>query len=636
MLSRFPFLPSYTLESLRAHWQPSGALLPFNSVWIRQCRDEASLLSGVSNASLLEKGIIYRLNHASCQTPQTSFAYAFEAIRRVLGMELYDVQLQAGYAIFQGSIAQVQTGEGKTLVAGLAAIGHALAGRTTHVMTVNSYLAERDFRLLTPAFQLLGLKVGWTDPSLSPIEKRQAYQCEVMYGPGYEFGFDYLRDRISEMEIAHRPSGDQIRQRLRGNASANAKRIQGSLDVAIVDEADSVMLDEANSPLLVSGGGRKPANNAVVYREAARTAKGLTHNLDFIIRNDVFEWTQAGLNLVANPPKTVANGLHRSWPAYVQQALRATHQLHRDVHYVLADGQIQIVDQQTGRIFAERTWSDGLQQAVEAKEDLLITAEQDALARITRQRYLRLYSCLSGLTGTAEGSERELKDIYRLRLSVIPTHRPSQRQILAPRLFHDRKTLEHAIVDDVLQRQDRGQPVLIGTTSIRSTEMLATLFSKIGLVHQSLTGRQDTDEASIVAQAGQRGAVTIATNMAGRGTDIQIDSAIKQLGGLHVIVTELNESARVERQLIGRAARQGDPGSSQLFISAEDSLLLRYAPELARRVFLTSQTHLQSEVDQCIELIRRLQKQLEARRTSERRQMYAHDDWLESVMREIG
>lgn len=632
MLSHFSVFAS---DSLRTYWPSLVTSRPNETHWIAECRSAAGHLCACSDAELQQKASLLRVDGNSMEDHLTSFALALEAIRRVLRIELYDVQLQAGLALLRGSIAQVQTGEGKTLVAALAAIGHVLAGRTTHVMTVNSYLAERDYRLLAPIYQLLGLSVGWIDSSMSFAQKQQAYRCDVVYGPGYEFGFDYLRDRISDKPNANRKLGDRIRERLRGEEANASQILQGPLCAAIVDEADSVMLDEATTPLLISEGGQQPAANAHVYHEACRLANQLERDRDFKLSNDGLDWTQLGKTAISQPSSEIAHGLNRSWMIYVQQALRALHYLHRDVHYVVEHGQIQIVDQQTGRIFTERSWSEGLQQAVEAKEGLVVTAENQVIAKITRQRYLRLYPFLSGLTGTAEGSLHELKDIFGLDVAVIPTHRTSQRLVLAPQIFSDRNELEKAVVEEVRFRQRQGQPVLIGTTSIRSTERLADLLERSGIAYQSLTGRQDADEASVIAQAGQRGTITIATNMAGRGTDIHIDPDVRSLGGLHVMVTELNESARVERQLIGRAARQGDPGSSQVFISAEDPLLVRQAPELIKRIrqSLVAGDRNDSEV---VDLVRRLQKELESQRTSERRQMFAHDDWLESVMNEIG
>ncbi|MDZ4850317.1 MAG: helicase-related protein [Pirellulaceae bacterium] len=616
-------------------WPGQSAVHACDAVWLSRCRTFAEKLKICSDSELSHATALVRKTPPATGRNEQSFALAIEAIRRVLGMELYNVQLQAGISLVQGTVTQVQTGEGKTLIAALGAIVNVLTGRKTHVMTVNSYLANRDFQLLSPVFQLLGLCVGLTDSHLDAIAKKLAYQSDIVYGPGYEFGFDYLRDRLTQLSAEKQRAGDRIRKRLRGIQLEHLPLIQGPLVAAIVDEADSVMLDEATTPLLISHGGQSTAPNRTVYVAASDMASQLQVDLDFKRTGEAIQWMKRGLEKLALIQTPIASGLQRAWSVYVQQALRAQHQLERDIHYVVDGDQIQIVDQQTGRIFSERTWNEGLHQAVQAKEGVTITAENHVVARITRQRYLGLYAHLSGLTGTAEGSESELKQIYKLDVIVIQTHRPSVRKIIAPQIFVDRPRLEAALVQEAQRMQLQGRPVLIGTTSIRSTERLSMLFDREQIPHQSLTGRQDSDEAEVIARAGQSSCITIATNMAGRGTDIHVDSTAKSLGGLHVIITELNESSRIERQLIGRTARQGDPGSSQLFISGDDPFLLRYAPELADRI-ASSNKPCNSMLESWVSAIRRLQTKVEKMRTEERQKMFAHDDWLDSVKREIG
>lgn len=587
-----------------------------------------------------------------------AYALVVEAARRVLGITLYDVQLLAGLVLAGRSIAEMQTGEGKTFVAMLPAALHALRGEGVHVMTVNSYLAARDFESLAPVYRILGLSVGLIDSDVDAVAKRAAYACDITYGPGYEFGFDYLRDQVALVSHPKPRLGEAYRTRQRGGVIDRPKQMQRGHAVAIVDEADSVFLDEATTPLLLSAEGNRPAENSHVYQAAARVAKELAEGQHYLIdpTGTSLQLTEAGLKQLSKPVGRIVNpslsatdglpirptssscvpacGLERPWPTYVEQALRAELLYHRDVHYVVEDGEIRLVDQHTGRIFKDRTWRDGLQQAVQEKEGVTITTETSSLARITRQRYFGLYKHLCGMTGTATGSQRELRRVYGLGVVVVPLNKPCHRRSLPMRVFGDTASKEAAIAKDVERIHATGQPILIGTESIEGSERLACLLVERNIAFQLLNGKQDAEEAEIVARAGQMGTVTIATNLAGRGTDIKLGAGVAELGGLHVVAAVAQESARVDRQLVGRAARQGEPGSSQVFISAEDRLIQRHAPSLAHRIRRQADASGEVQVELSAK-IAAVQRRVERQKAKQRQQMFAHDDWLESILEKL-
>ena len=570
---------------------------------------------------------------------ESAFAFAVEAVRREMGIELYDVQLLAGLALVRGVIAQVNTGEGKTLIALLPSMWHALNNRKTHVMTVNSYLAKRDYDLLQVVYRRLGLTVGLIDAEKSPAEKRQAYACDIVYGPGYEFGFDFLRDQLTLLSSC-KSLGLQTRDRLKG-IQTHSSIIQSSFGAALVDEADSILLDEATSPLVLSPGGGRPCPHPEVYYRAQEACQRLQAGIHYRIDPTCasVSLTEGGRQAIERELASPQNAqLGRPWSEYVLRALIANFTLVSGVHYVVSSNEVHIVDQHTGRIFSERTWQDGLHQAVQAKEEVTVTVETVPAARITRQKFLKRYAHLSGMTGTTQGSERELQDIYGLTTQPIAPHRPSQRYLLPTRFFAKSEVKQLAITAEVERVHAQGRPVLVGTTSIRASQELASQFQLKGLTVRVLNGTQDQPEAEVVAQAGRCGAITIATNMAGRGTDIALDADARKAGGLHVIATECHESERVDMQLVGRAARQGDPGSAQFLVSAEDALLKRHAPKLAERIIGSVEANGEVIAASCEELmsqVRAAQRVAQSRLSSHRARMYAHDDWLESILKQL-
>lgn len=564
----------------RAHWPAQLA----------EIRRQAAALQDLSPAGLLEVSL--NLREALHRQPEElrwteGCALAAEALRRTLGITLHDVQLQAAAAMLAGQVVEMHTGEGKTYACFPVALVHALAGRGVHVATPNPYLAERDCRLLQPCFGVVGLTAGLLPERCEPSLKRQAYLCDATYGTAYEFGFDYLRDQVALRSSASRPLGERLSRLAEGELGTEPATAQRGLAAVIIDEIDHVLLDDATSPLVLSVASPDEAPDAAVHLAARQLLPQLTAAVHFITDSwtQRVELTPAGLERIhATDVAVPLDLLLRTWSEYVEQALHAEHSMRRDIHYVVDQGQVRIVDQSTGRIFQDRSWKDGLHQAVEAKEGLRITAEKQSLAQITRQRFFRLYERVCGATGTARGCDAEFRSVYQLGIQAIPLRIPSLRQDWPMRAFATAAAKFAAIVDSTAKLQASGRPVLIGTSSIADSEHLRDLCLAAGISCQVLNGRQDAVEAEVISRAGQSRTVTIATHLAGRGTDIRLGPGVAGCGGLHVIVADCHASERTTRQLIGRCARQGDPGSTQVFVSAEDPVILRYGAWLA--VFL--------------------------------------------------
>lgn len=549
-----------------------------------------------------------------------AMAFAMEATKRVLGFDLYDVQMLAANALINRKVAEMQTGEGKTLSAVPAAVYGTLLGSGVHIATPNAYLARRDFEQLRPVFQAIGISAGHLDSQDSnPNQKKSAYGCDVTYGTGYEFGFDYLRDQLLLKAEKQLPPGQAI---LRGLQSDGKHTLaQRGLGFAIIDEADNVLVDDATSPQVLSEfqTGQAPDRDAVVL--ARQIALQLEEDVHFReTLQQTLELTDAGNQFIHQSDISIpTRQLVRPWSDYVESALRAEHSFLRDVHYVIDEEGVQIVDESTGRIFADRSWQSGLHQAVEAKEALMISPEALPLATITRQRFYRLYNSLSGMTGTGTACAAEFKSVYELGMETIPLRIPSQRELLPLRAFPIAGMKWDAILNDVVNFHRRDRPVLIGTRTISESLYLASLLESKSLPFELLNGRQDADEAELVSRAGLRGAITIATNLAGRGTDIKLPHESLQLGGLHVIVSECHFSARVDRQLIGRCGRQGQPGSSQTFVSADDWLFKHHAPWMGQAI-----SELGDNGELSVDLeprIRQLQSSIERKNFAARLQM---------------
>jgi preprotein translocase subunit SecA len=512
-----------------------------------------------------------------------AFALVREAVVRTKGIRPYDVQIMAGLVMSRGQLAEMATGEGKTLVATLPACVLALAGKGVHVATVNAYLAKRDFDLMKCIFEFLGLSAVFLPEKVPAEKKREAYAADITYGTGYEFGFDYLRDQLALLGVPAPKLGSQWCETLLGLAPATPPVIaQRPLAYAVIDEIDSVLIDEAVTPLVISRP-MPPGENpdAPVYQQADAVARGLKAEEHYELSTAArkIALTRAGLERAyeLRPGKKNARPLRRAWHEYVEQALRAHHLFIRDVNYLVKKGAVEIIDENTGRSFPDRKWRGGLHQAVEAKEKTEVSHETESDVTISRQRFYKLYPFICGMSGTASEEEGELLSVYGLRVFPIPRNRPLRRVDMPGRMFGTRKAKHAAIVAEVKRVLQTGRPVLVGTRTVLHSEELARLFDEAGIRYVLLNARQDADEAEIVAQAGRGGRVTIATNMAGRGTDIKLGPDVHALGGLHVIAEERNEARRIDRQLAGRAGRQGDPGSSQFFMSYEDDLIARSA-----------------------------------------------------------
>jgi preprotein translocase subunit SecA len=488
-----------------------------------------------------------------------AFAVVREAAKRTVGMRHFDVQLMGGIVLHEGNIAEMKTGEGKTLVATLPLYLNALSGKGAHLVTVNDYLANVGRELMGPVYEFLGMTVGVNHHNLSHDEKQQAYACDITYGTNNEFGFDYLRDNM---------------------VLYKEQMVQRPLNYAIVDEVDSILIDEARTPLIISG---QAAKSTDLYYAADRFVQKLQEEEDYTIDIKVksVTLTESGVAKAEREfgIENLFDHQHVTLNHHITQALKAHVIMKRDVDYVVQDEEVVIVDEFTGRLMTGRRYSDGLHQAIEAKEKLKVQNESMTLATITFQNYFRMYRKLAGMTGTAKTEEEEFGKIYGLRVIIIPTNKPMIRNDMADVVYKTEESKYRMVVEEIVRRHAQNQPILVGTVSIENSERLSEMLKRKGVPHKVLNAKHHAQEAEIVSRAGQPGAVTIATNMAGRGTDIILGDGVPQVGGLHIIGTERHESRRIDNQLRGRAGRQGDPGSSQFYLSLEDELMRRFGAE---------------------------------------------------------
>ncbi len=489
-----------------------------------------------------------------------AFATAREAAYRMIGEKPYRVQLIGGLAIHYGNIAEMKTGEGKTLTTILPAYLNALPGKGVHVVTVNEYLSDRNAKWMGPIYDFLGITVGVNLRELTPSQKRDVYNCDITYSTNNEIGFDYLRDNM---------------------VTKKEDRTQRGLNYCIIDEVDSILIDEARTPLIISGG---KMNSANLYMDADRAVKRLIAEEDYIIDEKAKSviLTEKGSIKVQTYFKlaNLYDAENTALVHHINQALKANFGMKKDVDYVVDDeGNVVIVDQFTGRLMHGRQFSEGLHQAIEAKEGVKINEETKTLATITFQNLFRMYNKISGMTGTAKTEEEEFRDIYNMYVIEIPTNKPCIREDMADMMFATEKGKYDAIVKFIEEVHATGEPILVGTISVESNERLSKMLTKAKLPHEVLNAKNHLREAEIIAKAGEKGAITIATNMAGRGTDIKLGEGVKELGGLCVLGTERHESRRIDNQLRGRAGRQGDPGYSQFFISFEDELMRRFGTD---------------------------------------------------------
>ncbi|MCM3162323.1 preprotein translocase subunit SecA [Metabacillus litoralis] len=539
-----------------------------------------------------------------------AFAVVREAAKRVLGLYPYKVQLMGGISLHEGNISEMKTGEGKTLTSTMPVYLNALSGEGVHVVTVNEYLASRDAHEMGQLYDFLGLTVGLNLNSLNKDEKREAYAADITYSTNNELGFDYLRDNM----VLYRE-----------------QMVQRPLNFAVIDEVDSILVDEARTPLIISG---QAAKSTKLYIQANGFVRQLKQEEDFTydVKTKAVQLTEEGMTKAekAFGIENLFDISHVALLHHINQALKAQFVMQNDVDYVVEEGQVVIVDSFTGRLMKGRRYSDGLHQAIEAKEGLEIQNESMTLATITFQNYFRMYKKLSGMTGTAKTEEEEFRNIYNMQVVAIPTNKPIARDDRADLVYRSMEGKFRAVVEEVKQRYDLGQPVLVGTVAVETSELISQLLKKKGVPHHVLNAKNHEKEAEIIENAGQRGAVTIATNMAGRGTDIKLGEGVREVGGLAVIGTERHESRRIDNQLRGRSGRQGDPGITQFYLSMEDELMRRFGSEnmmnMMDRLGMDDTQPIQSKI--VSRAVESAQKRVEGNNFDARKQLLQYDDVL--------
>ncbi len=570
-----------------------------------------------------------------------AFALVRVAAQRTIGLRHYDVQLIGGMALFEGTIAEMDTGEGKTLTATCPLYLRALVGKGVHLATVNDYLASRDAEEMGPVYEFLGLTVGCVQSQDSQEQRRAAYGCDITYGTAKEFGFDFLRDRLLLRRLG-RKSGDflGLGSSQRWDDSGD-KPVQRGAYFALVDEADSVLIDEARTPLIIGSIGDSVRDTIVAtYQWAAEVAPQFAEDEHFEADDDTkkIELTAIGRQLVRRLPKPdLVRGVGLiDLYEYTERAIKVRRDFHRDQQYVVRDGEIVIVDEYTGRLGEGRKWRDGIHQAIEAKEEVEVTVPTGQAARVTVQDLFLRYPYRAGMTGTAMSAAREFRKIYKMPVVRIPTNRPIRRKELDTRVFGSSEAKWEAIVEDVQEKLREGRPVLIGTRSIDKSIVLSQLLHAAGIPHQVLNAHEVAKEAEIVTAAGQPGRVTVATNMAGRGTDIKLGPGVAEQGGLHVICTEMHDSFRIDRQLYGRCGRQGDPGSYQQYLSLDDEVLKNaYGPQYAAKMEKLGKQR-RGETRRFERLFRRAQRKVERKHFRDRNVLLYHERERKKMQREMG
>ncbi|RDW15674.1 preprotein translocase subunit SecA [Oceanobacillus chungangensis] len=568
----------------------------------------------LSDSELKQKTEEFRSRYANGESIDDmlvdAFAVVREAAKRVLGMRPYGVQLMGGIALHEGNIAEMKTGEGKTLASTLPAYLNAITGKGVHIITVNEYLADRDAKQMGELYEFLGLTVGLNGNGLSKEEKRDAYDCDITYGTNNEFGFDYLRDNM---------------------VLYKNQMVQRPLNFAIIDEVDSILIDEARTPLIISGSAKKSAS---LYQQANSFVTTLKREDDYTYdeKTKGVQLTEEGINKAERyfSIENLFDLNHVSLTHHINQALKAHVSMHLDDDYVVEDGEVVIVDTFTGRLMKGRRYSDGLHQAIEAKEGLQIQNESMTLASITFQNFFRMYNKLSGMTGTAKTEEEEFRNIYNMDVIAIPTNQAIIRDDRPDLIYKSMEGKFRAVVESIKERNKTGQPVLVGTVAVETSELISSLLKKAGVKHDVLNAKNHFREAEIIENAGQKSAVTIATNMAGRGTDIKLGEGVRELGGLAVIGTERHESRRIDNQLRGRSGRQGDPGITQFYLSMEDELMRRFGSDnlktMMERLGMDDSQPIESKmVSRAVESA---QKRVEGNNFDARKTVLSYDDVL--------
>jgi preprotein translocase subunit SecA len=612
---------------------------------LQQINAMEPILAAEDNAQLRKRSLALRYR-AKAGEPLSSlvpegYALVREAAKRTIQQRHYDVQMIGGMALFYGCIAEMETGEGKTLTATLPTYLHALVGKGSHVATVNDYLAERDASLMRPVYELLGLTTGVILTPDTQDVRRKNYAMDITYGTAKEFGFDFLRDRLllRRMGMAQSNLLNQLtsaRLELGGEMP-----VQRGHHFCLVDEADSILIDDARTPLIIGSLGDKAIERIVtLYRWAAEMVPQFKEDLHYEYDHDEkkIELTAEGRQLVRALPKPeILRGVGLiDLYQYVERAIKVDRDFLIDRQYVVKEGEIVIVDENTGRLAEGRKWRDGIHQAIEAKEKLEVSVPTGQAARITVQDLFLRYKHLAGMTGTAWSAAREFKKVYKMRVIPIPTNRPVQRKRLPDKVFGTADQKWKAIAEDVREQHLKGRPVLIGTRSIDKSLLLSKLLTEKGIPHQILNAHEVAAEAEIVAKAGEPGKVTVATNMAGRGTDIKLTPEVRAAGGLHVICTELHDSARIDRQLMGRCGRQGDPGTVQQYMSLDDEVLRTgFGPAVAEKMIALGEKA-NANPQKYLRLIQRAQKKVERRHLRDRFVLLFHEKERKKMQQEMG
>ncbi|MEM8733666.1 MAG: preprotein translocase subunit SecA [Planctomycetota bacterium] len=570
-----------------------------------------------------------------------AFALVREAGRRSMGMRHFDVQIVGGAALFDGCIAEMQTGEGKTLTATLPLYLHSLAGHGAHLATVNDYLAERDAEWMKPLFALLGTTVGVVLTDSQPDDRRKAYGSDVTYGTAKEFGFDFLRDRLllrAQGRIQSDFLGEGSSERW---TSKGDEPVQRTMHFALVDEADSILIDEARTPLIIGSLGDETRETVIAtFQWAAVHADKFDEDEHFTIEDETrkIELTARGRSLVRSLPR---DGLMRVVSLvdlydFIERSVKVHRDFQLDRQYIIRDDEIVIVDEFTGRLAEGRKWRDGIHQAIEAKEKIEVSVPTGQAARITVQDLFKRYKSIAGMTGTASTSAPELRKIYKTPVVLVPTNRPPRRKGLPDRVYGTMMQKFEAVVEEVAEYHSEGRPVLIGTRSIDKSAILAQLLADAGIECQILNANEVEREAEIVAEAGKKGRVTVATNMAGRGTDIKLENDIREIGGMHVICTELHDAARIDRQLIGRCGRQGDPGTYRQYLSLDDEILRTgYGMERAAQLTKLGETK-PGPFHSMAGLFRKAQRKVERKHFRDRMMLMHHEKERTKLQLEIG
>jgi len=625
---------------------PSRRRLAQAALFVDRIRYWENAYSKLNDAELKQRGLQLRGRARGGdkldQLLPEAFGLVCVAALRTTNLRPFDVQLAGGVVLHHGAIAELATGEGKTLTASMPAFLNALTGKGVHVTTVNDYLASRDAEWMGPIYTSLGLTVGVLQQQMADAARAQAYRADITYGTASEFGFDFLRDRLkvsgnrsqaAPFWAPWTPNG-QYQQAL-------DPKVQREHHYAIVDEADNIFIDEARTPLIIAAPTR-PATpeEAIVYQWADRIAQTMVRDKHFTLdeKKQKIELTEEGRQVVrysnapVGPHSHAMDKLHE----HIERGLHAHFRFRRDQHYMIEKGKVVIIDEYTGRRMPDRHWREGLHQAVEAKEAVQISLASDHAAQITFQSYFRLYKKLSGMTGTAAQNFFELRRVYKLWVVTVPTNMPVIRQQWPDRVLPTEEAKFHAVVDEILRLRDLGRPVLIGTRSVEKSEKLSEMLTQAGVEHQVLNARQHEREAQIVALAGQRGRVTIATNMAGRGTDIKPDPEVVQAGGLHVLGTERHDARRIDRQLAGRAGRQGDPGSCQFFLALDDELLEGLGPYRQEALLQTGKRGGRGDWQKYQPLFMRAQRRVERRHRRQRVDLMLYEKQRQEVLKDLG